>query len=441
MWNLLVGLTVDPLKALERQRSDSGALRQAKWEPTLLYLGVEVNKDLNYISGKGFLTTGPQTETGNVPMYLCPIMSCYVDDIDAPMFYVPWTLVMELCRGGTKSSKTSCVDVLGFELRRSTVRVTVSFIYGVAYLTGTVSFGIPRVIYVSFGITRLIYASFEITRLICVSFGITRLICASFEITRLICASFRITRLICVSFGIKRMICTFFGITRLICASDGITRLIDVRVWKGTDRRGASRMREGHMDVFSFFMLPLTEMSPRRGARRGGRGGRGRGAGRVQPEMREQQQPAPPASAPTPVVPQVALDQLSAEAKHLRDLTKYNPTTFDGSLEDPTKTQMWLSSLETIFRGTALWETAERMLGGDVSQITWKQFKESFYAKFFSASLRDPKRQEFLNLELDDRIVKQYDAEFDMLSHFAPKMIATEADRADKFVRGLKLDI
>ncbi|KAL0556882.1 hypothetical protein IC582_005399 [Cucumis melo] len=122
---------------------------------------------------------------------------------------------------------------------------------------------------------------------------------------------------------------------------------------------------------------------------------------------------------------------------------------------------MWLSSLETIFRymkcpedqkvqcavfmltdrGTAWWETTDRMLGGDVSQITWQQFKESFYAKFFSASLRDAKRQEFLNLEQGDMTVEQYDAEFDMLSRFAPEMIATEAARADKFVRGLRLDI
>ncbi|KAA0066035.1 gag protease polyprotein [Cucumis melo var. makuwa] len=248
--------------------------------------------------------------------------------------------------------------------------------------------------------------------------------------------------------------------------------------------------------------LPLVrEMPPRRGARRGGRGGRGRGAGRVQPEvqpvaqatdptapvthtdlaameqrfrdlimqMQEQQQPAPPAPppapapapAPVPVAPQVVPDQLSAEAKHLRDFRKYNPTTFDGSLEDPTRAQLWLSSLETIFRymkcpedqkvqcavfmltdrGTAWWETIERMLGGDVSQITWQQFKESFYAKFFSASLRDAKRQEFLNLEQDDMTVEQYDAEFDMLSRFAPEMIATEAAKADKFVRGLRLDI
>ncbi|KAL0561316.1 hypothetical protein IC582_001739 [Cucumis melo] len=37
--------------------------------------------------------------------------------------------------------------------------------------------------------------------------------------------------------------------------------------------------------------------------------------------------------------------------------------------------------------------------------------------------------------------VEQYDAEFDMLSRFAPEMIATEAARASKFVRGLRLDI
>ncbi|KAL0546071.1 hypothetical protein IC582_015976 [Cucumis melo] len=115
---------------------------------------------------------------------------------------------------------------------------------------------------------------------------------------------------------------------------------------------------------------------------------------------------------------------------------------------------MWLSSLETIFRymkcpedqkvqcaifmltdrGTAWWETTERMLGGDVSQITWQQFKESFYAKFFSASLRDAKQQEFLNLEQGDMTVEQYDAEFDMLSRFAPEMIATEAARADNLL-------
>nr|ABY56094.1 hypothetical protein [Cucumis melo] len=147
-------------------------------------------------------------------------------------------------------------------------------------------------------------------------------------------------------------------------------------------------------------LVVVREMPPRRGARRSGRGGRGRGAGRVQPKVQ------PVAQATDLVAPVTHAD---------------------------------LAAMEQ--RGTAWWETIERMLGGDVGQITWQQFKESFYAKFFSTSLRDAKRQEFLNLEQDDMTVEQYDAEFDMLSRFAPEMIAAEAARADKFVRGLRLDI
>ncbi|KAA0060063.1 hypothetical protein E6C27_scaffold160G00260 [Cucumis melo var. makuwa] len=188
-------------------------------------LNVELNKEFSYISGKGFLTTGPRTETGNVDTGY------------------------ELCRGGTKGLEISWVDCV-YAVERccnlnTTVMsnmdvmhkidyiwlsidcgVTISFIYEVEYLTGMVFFEIPRLICVSFGITRLICASFGITRLISVSFGITRLICASFGITRLISVSFGITRLICASFGITRLICASFGITRLICASFGITRLM-----------------------------------------------------------------------------------------------------------------------------------------------------------------------------------------------------------------------
>ncbi|KAA0036879.1 ty3-gypsy retrotransposon protein [Cucumis melo var. makuwa] len=417
-----------------------------------------LDRGYNQVSGKDFPTTGPRIEAGNVVIHrglqvtrplvvACVpsgVRSCLRIDPDAGCSSFVWTLIMEFGRG-----RMICA-----------------------------SFGSTRLICASFGSTRLICASFGSTRLICASFGSTRLICASLGIIRLIGVSFRITRLIGVSFGITRLIRASFGITRLICAFYGTTRLW----YQSLGFRFCRLTYDVSLCFVSLWLkrsLPLVrEMPPRRGARRGGRGGRGRGVGRVQPEvqpvaqatdlaapvthadlaameqrfrdlimqMREQQQLAPPAPAPAPapaptpvpVVPQVVPDQLSAEAKHMRDSRKYNPTTFDGSLEDPTRAQLWLSSLETIFRymkcpedqkvqcavfmlidrGTAWWETTERMLGGDVSQITWQQFKESFYAKFFSASLRDAKRQEFLNLEQ-----------------------ATEAARADKFVRGLRLNI
>ncbi|TYJ96450.1 retrotransposon protein, putative, Ty3-gypsy sub-class [Cucumis melo var. makuwa] len=258
-------------------------------------------------------------------------------------------------------------------------RVTVSFIYGIAYHTGTVSFGIPR--------------------LICVSFGITRLICAS------------------------------FWITRLICASDGIIRLIDVRVWRGADRRGARRMREGHYasadgnrTVQPGVQLVAQATNPAAPVTHTDLAAMEQRFRELIMQMQEQQQPASPAPALAPVVPQGVPNQLSAEAKHLRIFRKCNPTTFDGSLEDPTKVQMWLSSLETIFRYMKCAE--DQKVQCTVFMLTDRG----------TACLLDAKRQEFLNLE-------QYNAEFDMLSRFAPEMIATEAARADKFVRGLRLDI
>ncbi|KAA0053123.1 ty3-gypsy retrotransposon protein [Cucumis melo var. makuwa] len=190
-------------------------------------------------------------------------------------------------------------------------------------------------------------------------------------------------------------------------------------------------------------------------SRRGGTGVRE--ARRIQPD----EQSAPPTDAQTSVEPQIVSDQLSAEAEHLRDFRKYNPKTFDGSMDDPTKAQMWLTSVETIFRymkcpndqkvqcaiffltdrGTAWWETAERMLGSNVNHITWEQFKESFYEKFFSTSMRSAKQQEFLNLKKDNMTVEQYGAEFDILSRFAPDVVRNEAIGTDKFVSSLKQDL
>ncbi|KAA0067791.1 gag-protease polyprotein [Cucumis melo var. makuwa] len=86
-------------------------------------------------------------------------------------------------------------------------------------------------------------------------------------------------------------------------------------------------------------------------------------------------------------------------------------------MDNPTKAQMWLTSIETIFR------------------YMKEQFKESFYAKLFSASLRYAKQQKFLNLAQGDMTVEQYDAEFHMISHFAPNVVRDEAVMTKKFVK------
>ncbi|TYK28602.1 gag-protease polyprotein [Cucumis melo var. makuwa] len=111
---------------------------------------------------------------------------------------------------------------------------------------------------------------------------------------------------------------------------------------------------------------------------------------------------------------QVVSNQLSTKANPLRDFRKYNPKTFDGSMDNLTKTQMWLTSIETIFWYIKCINDQK------------EQFKESFYAKFFSANLRYAKQQKFLNLEQGKMTVEQYDAEFDMVSRFALKVVMDE---------------
>ncbi|KAA0042219.1 gag protease polyprotein [Cucumis melo var. makuwa] len=129
----------------------------------------------------------------------------------------------------------------------------------------------------------------------------------------------------------------------------------------------------------------IRKIPPCRGTPRGGR--EAKVARRTQPE----EQPIVQAANPTAPITHADLTVMEQ-----RDFRKYNTKTFDESLEDPTKAQMWLASMETIFRyirypnnkkvqcvvflltdkGTAWREITERMLGGDVNQITLEQFKE-----------------------------------------------------------------
>ncbi|TYK11167.1 hypothetical protein E5676_scaffold66G00810 [Cucumis melo var. makuwa] len=153
-------------------------------------LSVDSIEGHNQVSGKGFPTTEPRIEAGNVVIH----RGLHVSNVTASC---------SLCAIGCKELFTDrhrCPDVLYI--------VVMLMGYVVDWNCMLMDFTILR-LGVSFGITGLIRASF----------GITRLICASFEITRLICASF------------------------------GITRLIGVRVQRGADRREAGRMREGHMDA------------------------------------------------------------------------------------------------------------------------------------------------------------------------------------------------
>jgi len=73
--------------------------------------------------------------------------------------------------------------------------------------------------------------------------------------------------------------------------------------------------------------------------------------------------------------------------------------------------------------------------------ITWKQFSDSFYERFFPKTAKRQMEHEFINLTQGTRTVDQYAAEFLRLSRFAPSMVADEEDKANRLQQGLKPEI
>lgn len=78
------------------------------------------------------------------------------------------------------------------------------------------------------------------------------------------------------------------------------------------------------------------------------------------------------------------------------------------------------------------------MIGVGSKLVKWEQFKENFYDKYFFANLIRLKEKEVLSLEQDNMSVEKYDQKFEQLSHFAPTMVATKAERMKRFVQGLR---
>ena len=69
--------------------------------------------------------------------------------------------------------------------------------------------------------------------------------------------------------------------------------------------------------------------------------------------------------------------------------------------------------------------------------ITWAHFVTAFHANYIPATLMAKKKAEFIKLSMGTHSVKEYWHAFNNLSRYAPKMVATEADKIESFKRGL----
>ena len=73
--------------------------------------------------------------------------------------------------------------------------------------------------------------------------------------------------------------------------------------------------------------------------------------------------------------------------------------------------------------------------------MTWAEFHELFIGKYFPATTRYAKAQEFLELKYGTMIVMEYVAKFTELARFADDYVATYMTKVRKFENGLKLSI
>ncbi|XP_057975251.1 uncharacterized protein LOC131162661 [Malania oleifera] len=72
------------------------------------------------------------------------------------------------------------------------------------------------------------------------------------------------------------------------------------------------------------------------------------------------------------------------------------------------------------------------------TNMIWSRFKELFYDRYFPATTRAAKAEEFFYLTQGQLTVQQYAAKFMELSRFAPFMVPDEFQKARWFERGLK---
>ena len=94
-----------------------------------------------------------------------------------------------------------------------------------------------------------------------------------------------------------------------------------------------------------------------------------------------------------------------------------------------------------LFDGEAdhWWESVERMR--DIIALTWGEFDQIFQDKYFSESVRDGIKADFLALRQGSTTMVEYERRFTELSRYAMEFISTEANRAKRFEQGLKLAI
>ena len=87
------------------------------------------------------------------------------------------------------------------------------------------------------------------------------------------------------------------------------------------------------------------------------------------------------------------------------------------------------------------WESVLRSFENKGKQVTWEQFREAFFQKYYPRTVRFQIVEEFIQLKQGERPVEEYEHEFTRLSHFAPNIVRTDEAKTERFINGLNWDI
>ena len=108
-----------------------------------------------------------------------------------------------------------------------------------------------------------------------------------------------------------------------------------------------------------------------------------------------------------------------------------------GITSDATKIKLATFNLKS--ESQVWWDWAK--VSWDLETMTWGEFHELFMGKYFSATARHAKAQEFLGLRQGMMTVLEYVARFIELAHFADDYVAMDMAKVRRFDNGLKLCI
>ncbi|XP_020972595.1 uncharacterized protein LOC107627316 [Arachis ipaensis] len=141
---------------------------------------------------------------------------------------------------------------------------------------------------------------------------------------------------------------------------------------------------------------------------------------------------------------------------------KIGPPEFRGSL-DPDMAEEWLTEMEKVFTifpcteeqqvsyatfmlkadAEFWWDGARRLLEDAGTDISWVTFKEAFYKKYFSLSVRESKEMEFLQLRQDRMSIAESTEKFERLCKFFAMYKANpdEKWKCMKYQGGLRAEV